>query len=121
MSRAESELRLARVAAERARRILLDPSVSNLDRSRPLLEQACAGLEAIARSPEEHRRRWRPELLEGIGAMRLTVRRVAALLEGAARYRAGLFEALAAAAQGGYTRAGAPAASVPAGSLSIEG
>ena len=121
MSREESELRLAQAAAERARRLLLFPSVANLDRSRPILEQACANLEELRRSVGEPGGARKRELLSGLGALRLTVRRVAALLEGAARFRTGWLEALTAATAGGYTREGGPAPSVTTQTLSVEG
>ncbi|HEY1206251.1 MAG: hypothetical protein ABSH46_00515 [Bryobacteraceae bacterium] len=121
MSRGESDLRLAQAAAEGARRLLLFPSVANLDRSRPYLEQACASLEKLRRSMDERPGARKRELVAGLGALRLTVRRVAALLEGAARFRTGWFEALTAATAGGYTREGGPAASAVPRGLSVEG
>ena len=110
-------LRLAQAAAERARRLLLFPSTANLDRSRPLLEQACANLEEVRRLAGE----LPPELLAGLTLLRRTGRRAAALLEGAARFRAGWFEALKLATAAGYNQAGEPAPSAPPRTLSVEG
>ncbi len=121
MSRGESQLRLAEAAAERARRLLLFPSAANLDRSRPFLEQACASLEEVRRFGGEQPGERRPELLARLKGLRRTVRRVAALLEGAARFRAGWFEALKVATAGAYTRAGEPAPSTAPRSLYVEG
>jgi hypothetical protein len=121
MSRGESELRLAQAAAERARRLLLFPSAANLNRSRPFLEQVCASLEELRRPMGERPCARKQELLAGFGALRLTMRRVAALLEGAARFRTGWLEALTAATAGGYTREGGPAASAVPRGLSVEG
>ena len=121
MSRGENQLRLAEAAAERARRLLLFPSAANLDRSRPFLEQACAGLEQVRRFAAEQPAERKRELLAGLKGLRRTVRRGAALLEGAARFRAGWFEALQAATVAGYTRSGEPAPSTAPRSLSVEG
>jgi hypothetical protein len=121
MSRGESQLRLAQAAAERARLLLLFPSTANLDRSQPLLEQACASLEELRRSVGERQGARKRELLAGLRMLRLTVRRVAALIEGATRFRARWFEALTAAAAGGYTREGQPATSAAPRSISVEG
>ncbi len=120
MSREARELRLAQAAAERARVLLLFPSAANLDRSRVFLEQACASLEALRCSVGGPGGRGQA-LLAGLGVLRQTARRVGALLDSAARFRGGWFEAFAAAAAGGYTRQGAPAPSVPPRSLSLEG
>jgi hypothetical protein len=102
MSREDSDLRLAAAAAERARRLLLFPSATNLDRSRPFLEQACACLEGLRRSVGERPAARNQELLAGLRTLRSTVRRAAALLDGA-------------------TRVGEPAPSPPPRSLSVEG
>lgn len=121
MSRGESEIRVAEAAAERARRLLLFPSAANLDRSRPFLEQACGSLEQLRRTLGEGPGARKQELLARLGVLRLTVRRVAALLEGAARFRAGWFAALTAAATGSYTREGEPAPPATPRSVSVEG
>jgi hypothetical protein len=121
MSRGESQLRLAEAAAQRARRLLLFPSAANLDRSRPLLEQACANLEQVRRLAGGQQPASKRELLGGLKVLRRTVGRVAALLEGAARFRAGWFEALKATTAAGYNQAGEPAPSTPPRSLSVEG
>ena len=121
MSRGESQLRLAEAAAERARRLLLFPSAANLDRSRPFLEQACANLGEVRRFAGEQPAARKRELLAGLRALRRTVGRVAALLEGAARFRAGWFEALKVTTAAGYNQAGEPAPSTPPRSLSVEG
>jgi hypothetical protein len=121
MSHAESQLRLAEAAAERARRLLLFPSVANLDRSRPLLEQACGNLEDVRRFVSEQPGARKQELLAGVRVLGRTVRRVATLLEGAARFRAGWLEALKVVTADGYTRAGEPATSSQPRSLSVEG
>jgi len=114
-------LRLAQAAAERARRLLLFPSTANLDRSRPLLEQACANLEEVRRLAGELPPARKRELLAGLTLLRRTGRRAAALLEGAARFRAGWFEALKLATAAGYNQAGEPAPSAPPRTLSVEG
>jgi len=121
MPRGESQLRLAEAAAERARRLLLFPSAANLDRSRPFLEQACANLEEVRRLAGEQPPARKRELLAGLTVLRQTGRRVTALLEGAARFRAGWFEALKVATAAGYNQAGEPAPSMPPRSLSVEG
>jgi hypothetical protein len=120
MSRAETELRLAQVAAERARRLLLSPSTANLELGRPLLERACDGLREVERCIREPGAGKR-ELLAGLGVLQLTARRAAALLEQAARFEAGWFQALTAVAAGSYTRDGESAPPVPTRSLSVEG
>ena len=121
MSRGENQLRLAEAAAERARRLLLFPSAANLDRSRPFLEQACGNLEEVQRLVGEQPAARKRELLAGLRTLRRTVHRVAALLEGAARFRSGWLEAFKVTTAGGYTRAGEPAPSAPPRSLSVEG
>jgi hypothetical protein len=120
MSRGESELRAAQASAERARRLLLFPSLANLDNSRPLLEKACANLQQLQRSVGEQSEARKQELLAGLRKLRLTVRRVAALIEGAGRFHAGWLQVLAATTDG-YTRDGEPAPPVPVRSLSMEG
>ena len=121
MSREESQLRLAEAAAERARKLLLFPSVANLDRSQPFLEQACSSLEQVRRLVAEQPTARKRKLLAGLRVLRGTVNRVAALLEGAARFRAGWFEALKVVTATGYTRAGEPAPSPSPRGLSVEG
>ncbi len=121
MSGAENQLRLAEAAAERARRLLLFPSADNLDRSRPFLEQAWSNLEQVRRFAGEQSGEPKRELVAGMRVLRRTVRRVAALLEGAARFRTGWLEALKAGSADGYTRAGEPAPSTPPRSVSVEG
>jgi hypothetical protein len=121
MSPGESQLRLAEAAAERARRLLLFPSVANLDRSLPFLEQACANLEEVRQLAFDQPAARKLELLSGLKVLRRTGHRVAALLEGAARFRAGWFEALKVATAAGYNQAGEPAASTPPRTLSVEG
>ncbi len=120
MTGGESEIRLAQAAVERARLLLLFPSVENLDSSRPLLEQACDRLREAQRLLSEPGA-GRQGLAAGLGALRLTVRRATALVEGAARYRAGWFRALSAANSGSYTREGAQAPYALPRSLSVEG
>jgi len=120
MTHGEGELRQAQRAAEYARRFLLFPSLANLDRSRELLEQACASLGAVERSagaPGAPRR----ELLAGLGTLRQTVRRAAALLESAARFQAGWSQLLLTRVAGGYTREGTPVTAALPRSLSVEG
>jgi hypothetical protein len=121
MSRGESQLRLAQASAERARRLLLFPSAANLDRSRPFVEQACANLEQVRRLAGELPPPRKRELLAGLTVLRRTGRRITALLEGAARFRAGWFETLQIATAAGYNQAGEPAPSAPPRSLSVEG
>jgi len=99
----------------------LFPSAANLDRSRPFLEQACANLEEVRRLAGEQPPARKRELLAGLTVLRQTGRRVTALLEGAARFRAGWFEALKVATAAGYNQAGEPAPSMPPRSLSVEG
>jgi len=121
MSRGESELRLAQALAERARRLLLFPSIANLEASRGLIEQACASVQQIERSVGEQSGTRKQELVAGMRALCRTVSRVAALVEGAARFHGGWLEALAATAMGSYTRDGAPVPAVPTRGLSVEG
>jgi hypothetical protein len=120
MTRAESEIRLAQAAVERARLLLLFPSVDNLDSSRPLLEQACDRLRQAQNWLSEPGAR-KQDLAAGLGALRLTVRRAATLVEGAARYRAGWFRVLSAATSASYTREGGQAPYALPQSLSVEG
>ncbi|HXN46513.1 MAG TPA: hypothetical protein VN893_07715 [Bryobacteraceae bacterium] len=121
MSPGESQLRLAEAAAEHARRLLLFPSIANLDRSRSFLEQACANLEEVRRLAAGQPPARNRELRAGLTVLHRTGRRVAALLEGAARFRAGWFEALKVATTAGYNQAGEPAPSAPPRTISVEG
>ena len=121
MNPAESALRQAQAAAERARRLLLFPSVANLEASRAWLEQACTALEEIRQSLGAQQATRKPELLAGLGVFRRTARRAAALIERAGRFHAGWIELLRAAASAGYTREGAPATPAGPASLSVEG
>ncbi len=120
MSRWESELRRAQAASERGRRLLLFPSVANLDSARPPLEEACAALRALAQVADCPGAQGE-ELRSGLKALRQTGQRMAALLEGAARCHAGWQERLAAAPAGVYTREGGPAQPRAQGGLSVEG
>jgi hypothetical protein len=117
----EAALRVAQAAAEHARRLLLFPSAANLDRSRALLEQAYGSIEALRRTCGEAPRARKPELRAGLAVFDRTLRRVAALLEGAARFRAGWFQALTAATSTGYNNQGQPSQASTLRSLSVEG
>ncbi len=122
MSRRDDELGQAQAAAESARRLLVFPSVANLDQSRSHLEQACASLKELARTSDPSAAGRGSDMIARLRALQLTGRRVAVLVEGAASFQAGWLRVVSdLAATGGYTPEGQPAPQLAPRSLSIEG
>jgi hypothetical protein len=115
MSTEEGLIRDAIAEVEAARRLLLAPSATGLERSRPHLERAVRFLQAVSPAPDQ--RKIAPA---GLSGLRHAIARVTALLEGSASFYNGWSRRVATAACG-YTCGGAPAAPGLPRTLSLEG